>query len=97
MDDVADLVRECLPSEARPPEDATALFLIYALLVRAKGDATTAEDVHDAWSAWMATVNPEHDALLRFDELSPEARAQDTAYVHAIQEAARKLEEKRST
>ncbi|GAA1892483.1 DUF7701 domain-containing protein [Actinomadura bangladeshensis] len=94
IDDIADLVRGCLPSEALPPEDAAALFLIYALLVRAKGQATTAEDVHDAWSAWMATVNPEHDALLPFDELSVEARAQDAAYVRAIHDAALRLEKR---
>ncbi|MGP4027422.1 DUF7701 domain-containing protein [Actinomadura sp. 3N407] len=91
IEDAADLVRSCLPPEARPPEDAAPLFLIYALLARAKGEATTTEDVHDAWSAWMATVNPQHGALVRFDELPPEARAQDIAYVQAIHTAARQL------
>ncbi|MFE9101769.1 DUF7701 domain-containing protein [Actinomadura geliboluensis] len=91
IDEVAALVRDCLPPEARPPEDAAALFRIYAVLTRAKGKATTAEDVHDAWSAWMLTVDPTHPALLPFNALPQATQAQDKPYLEAIHKAASKL------
>ncbi len=71
LDPLADLIRSCLPSAARPPGGADDLFRLYAVLLRAKGTRVTDEDVHDAWSAWMQTVDDGHASLVPFEELSP--------------------------
>lgn len=85
----AALVRALLPREARPPEDADGLFLFYAVLLRAKGEAVTVADVHDAWAAWMEVRDPGHAALVPFDALGPATQREDLPYVRAIQAAAR--------
>jgi hypothetical protein len=85
----AALIRELLPPEARPPDGADGLFLIYAVLLRAKGEAVTAEDVHDAWAAWMELRDPGHAALVPFDALDAAIQGQDLPYVRAIHAAAR--------
>ncbi|MFB8778996.1 hypothetical protein VSS38_04645 [Streptomyces albogriseolus] len=92
LDPLADLIRSCLPSAAQPPGGADDLFRLYAVLLRAKGTRVTDEDVHDAWSAWMQTVDDGHASLVPFEELSPETRAADAPYAEAIREAARRLE-----
>ncbi|RJL31753.1 DUF7701 domain-containing protein [Bailinhaonella thermotolerans] len=84
LEKIAHRIRENLPAEARPPAEADALFLIYAVLVRAKGVATTAEDVHDAWAAWMLTVDPGHRSVLPYDELKPAVQNDDLPYLAAI-------------
>lgn len=60
------------------------LFRIYAVLALAKGVDTTSEDVHNAWVAWMAEHDPEHEALRPFSELAVADRAQDDPFVEAI-------------
>ncbi|MFF4506282.1 hypothetical protein [Streptomyces sp. NPDC001401] len=85
----AGLIRELLPPEARPPSEADDLFLLYAVLMRAKGEQVTVADVHDAWAAWTEPRNPDHAALVPFDELSPAVQREDEPYVQAIQAAAR--------
>jgi hypothetical protein len=91
LDHLASLIRSFLPSTAEPPADSDDLFRIYAVLLQAKGEQVTDEDVHDAWSAWMQSVNSSHHALVPFHELSPEIRAADTPYAEAIRSAARQL------
>lgn len=88
LDEIARLIRSCLPESAAPPDGAEGLFLYYAVLARAKGTATTAKDVHDAWVAWMSVIRPEHDALVPFDELKPDVQAEDAPYVEAVHRAA---------
>lgn len=83
----ARLIRSML-SDSTPPEDADSLFLIYAVLLRAKGADVTASDVHDAWAAWMQARNPDHPALQPFDQLEPATQQEDDAYVQAIRAAA---------
>ena len=85
----AALIRELLPPQARPPAEADGLFLLYAVLMRAKGEQVTAADVHDAWAAWMDNRDPGHTALVPFDELSLATQREDEPYVQAIQAAAR--------
>ncbi|MEV5510618.1 DUF7701 domain-containing protein [Streptomyces orinoci] len=87
--DDARLIQSHLPPQARPPEDADALFLIYAVLMRAKGLGVTDVDVHDAWAAWMETRNPGHPALVPFDSLDESTRLADLPYVQAIHAATR--------
>jgi hypothetical protein len=61
---------------------------MYAVLGLAKGRRTTAEDVHNAWVAWMVEMDPEHPALRPFSELSHEDRKQDAPFLDAILGAA---------
>ncbi|UFQ18357.1 MULTISPECIES: DUF7701 domain-containing protein [Streptomyces] len=91
LDPLADLIRSCLPPDATPPEDSDALFRLYAVLLRAKGEQVRDEDVHDAWSAWMQTIDSGHDALVPFEELTPQTRAADAPYAEAIRAAARRM------
>ncbi len=81
-------IQAALPDGVDAPEDSDSLFLIYAVLLRAKGAAVTAEDVHNAWAAWMAAREPEHDAIRPFAELDPAVRAEDSPYVAAIRRVA---------
>ncbi|WP_240805812.1 hypothetical protein [Streptomyces sp. BPSDS2] len=62
---------------------------MYAVLLKAKGEQVTDEDVHDAWSAWMQSVDSTHEALIPFGDLDPETRAFDAPYADAIRAAAR--------
>lgn len=84
----ADLIRQCLPAGVDVPDDSDDLFLIYAVLLRAKGTGTQAADVHDAWSAWMIGVDPGHNSLRPFDDLDPETRGEDSPFLLAIRAAA---------
>lgn len=61
------------------------LMRIYAVLCCTKGEATTNQDVHDAWSAWTDGRNPEHKSLVPFGELTAEVQDMDTPYREAIQ------------
>lgn len=67
------------------------LFRMYAVLARAKGTAVTAEDIHDAWCAWMSARNPEHAALVPFTELDRERQSQDEPFVQAVRAVALSL------
>ncbi|GGO10634.1 DUF7701 domain-containing protein [Microbispora bryophytorum] len=91
LDEIARRIRDNLPAEARPPAGANLLFLLYAVLVKVKGQATTLEDVHDAWAAWMQTVNPVHAALVPFSELAPMVQDEDLPYLRAIHRTAAQL------
>lgn len=61
---------------------------LYALLALVKGQATTLEDVHDAWSVWRNRDWPNHRSLRPFNELPPEVQEQDREYMDAIHRAA---------
>lgn len=83
---------EAVPSEQRPnTDDDLDLFRIYAVLARAKGLAVTHEDVHDAWCAWMASRDPDHSALVPFDQLGSAQQEQDIPFTRAISQVARDL------
>lgn len=59
----------------------------YTLLVLSKGANTTMEDVHDAWTAWMVTVRPDHKSLIPFNELPSEIQEYDrekTEIIHKV-------------
>ncbi|MGJ6969655.1 DUF7701 domain-containing protein [Streptosporangium sp. G11] len=88
LDADAHLIRSLLPAGAAPPDDAAGLFVLYAVLLRAKGEEVSAEDVHDAWSAWMSTRDPGHPALVPFADLPLSSRAADEPYAVAIRAAA---------
>ncbi|MGW5862080.1 DUF7701 domain-containing protein [Streptomyces sp. NPDC055239] len=90
LDPLADLIRSCLPSDAEPPADSDDLFRIYAVLLLAKGEQVSNEDVHNAWSAWMQSADSAHKALVPFSDLDTETRALDAPYTEAIRAAARR-------
>ena len=85
----AELIRSMLDKAVGVPGDSELLFLLYAVLMRAKGVDTTAADVHDAWVAWMQLSDPAHPALVPYDVLDPEIKEQDAPFVQAIRRAAR--------
>jgi hypothetical protein len=89
LTEAAQLIRENLPADAQPPTDADDLFLLYAVLLRSKGEQVTAADVHDAWVAWMEPRNPDHAAIVPFDELSAATQDMDCSYLRAIHAAAK--------
>ena len=84
LDDVANRIRSAVPPGDLPHDDTRNLFRLYALLMLAKGDKVDAEDVHNAWVAWMAEREPDHESLLPFADLPADVAAQDAPYVEAI-------------
>lgn len=76
-----------------PDENAEELLLLYAVLLRAKGTDITESDVHDAWSAWIASYDKDHESLVSYEELTPDVREQDGVFADAIQKAAQELEQ----
>lgn len=56
LDRLARLIRSQLPAEAQPPAGSGPLFRLYAVLLLAKGEHVTDEDVHNALAAWMQTT-----------------------------------------
>jgi hypothetical protein len=89
LDEDADLIRSLLSAEAEPPADSQGLFLLYAVLMRAKGEQTSLSDVHDAWAAWQLQKDPFHACLVPFTELDEQTRPLDVPYLHAIHAASR--------
>lgn len=93
LSDVADEIMRELPPDLVPSEGAGDLMLGYAVLCLAVGQAVTAENVHDAWTAWMTARGQEHDSMVPFEELSPEVQIEDEPFVSAIRRVANKLGE----
>ena len=88
LDADAELIRSCVPVGTGVPEDSDDLFVLYAVLMRAKGVGTQASDVHDAWSAWMSRREPKHESIRPFGQLSPVVQAGDAPFLTAIRRAA---------
>src|SRR3954470_1165615 len=91
LDDLAATIRGYAPASGLPPADLDSLFRLYAVLALAKGEAVTAEDVHNAWAAWMQQDDADHESLRPFDELDTSTQAADDPYVDAIRAAVREL------
>jgi hypothetical protein len=81
--ELAEAIRGQVPSRLIP-EGADDLFLIYAVLARAKGNRVTAEDVHDAWTAWMEIHRHQHESMVPFEQLPWGVRDEDRPFVEAI-------------
>ena len=85
FDQTARAIRERIPAELLPDEcGIDALFRLYALLVRVKGGAVTAEDVHDAWSIWMLGQHADHESIKPYAELDQSKREADHPFLDAI-------------
>lgn len=91
LDQVAATIREAVPVDALPEGDTTNLFLLYAVLLLAKGEDVTRRDVHNAWVAWTISKGEAHESLVPFDKLDPRTQAEDSPFVIAIRAAARAL------
>ena len=89
LDVDAELIRNCLPEGTQVPEDSGDLFILYALLMRAKGEGTQAADVHDAWSAWKSRSEPDHESIRPYHRLAPAIQNEDAPFLTAIRSAAR--------
>jgi hypothetical protein len=86
----AEIQRQAHP-DSLPPDDDLPLYRQYAVLLLAKGQAVTAEDVHNAWAAWASEHDAENEDLKPFKELSLSVQGRDQPYVDAIREVAAKL------
>ena len=90
---MARAIRAATPPDLLPHQaDLDALFRFYAVLARAKGDAVTASDVHDAWSAWTLNRGEGHEAVVPFEALAPDAQVEDEPFVEAIRTAVRETQ-----
>lgn len=93
LDEIADEIESRLSPDVLPSTGPSIhrLFRLYAVLVRAKGTAITDEDIHDAWSAWMADEDPAHSSLVPYAKLDPETRAGDRPFAEATRAVAARL------
>lgn len=91
LDELAEAIRRVVPPEALPDGDTFSLFRLYAVLLLAKGDHVTRADVHNAWVAWIAGQDVDHDSLVPFTDLNAETQDEDSPYVLAIRTVARSL------
>jgi hypothetical protein len=85
LDELGMRIRGFVPKSDLPEEETSDLFRLYAVLLLAKGQDITSEDVHNAWVAWMTTRDPNHESLRPFEELSEDVAADDEPYLNAIQ------------
>jgi hypothetical protein len=89
LDALAERIRSEVPASDLPDEDTDSLFRLYAVLLLAKGQEVTCDDVHNAWVAWMLDRRRDHDALVPFAELPVEVADSDAPFVAAIHSVAR--------
>ena len=85
LNQLADQIRAAVPPHL-VPNNAGELFLLYALLARAKGSKVMPEDVHDAWVAWMQSRGQTHPSMVPFAQLPSPKRDEDDPFVRAIRE-----------
>ncbi len=87
--EAAGQIRREVP-DVLPTANTDILFLMYAVLMFAKGEHVTREDVHNAWTAWMVARGKDRPSMVPFDRLSPETQAEDQPFVDAIVTVARR-------
>lgn len=88
LDDLAAKIRAHIPEDRMPDGNAEELLRMYAVLLRAKGADVTLSDIHDAWSAWMATRDGGHASLLAYENLPEAVRQEDRVFAMAVRRAA---------
>ena len=67
------------------------MFRFYAVLALAKGVNVNSEDVHNAWSAWMAGIEHQHASIRPYDQLPVDLRRDVLPFVSAIRQVAEGL------
>lgn len=88
LDRLAAEIQRTADPDSRPPDEDLPLYRLYAVLLLAKGQDVTAEDVHNAWAAWASEHQPSSQHLKPFKELSLSVQRKDAAYVDAIHQVA---------
>ncbi len=91
LDKIAAEIQRTANPEAIPPDEDLPLYRLYAIVLLAKGQDVTAEDVHNAWVAWASEHDPESRHLLPFKELSLPVQRRDETYVEAIRKVAERM------
>jgi hypothetical protein len=91
ISDIAQKIRREVPQEVLPEGDTDLLFLMYAVLALTVREDVRAEDVHDAWSAWMTYRDPSHESIKPFAQLSLKTKKTDQPFVYAIRKVASQL------
>jgi hypothetical protein len=89
LDSIANDIRGVVSPDALPEGDASNLFRSYAVLLLAKGESVTGEDVHNAWVAWMKEKGEQHESMVPFNELPIATQKEDSPFVLAIRQVAR--------
>ena len=84
LEDLAAEIEAEVPASALPDKRTQSLFIAHAALALAKGTATEASDVHDAWVAWMLGRGERHASMVPFDQLKPEIQGEDLPFLEAI-------------
>jgi hypothetical protein len=90
LNDIANEIRDEVPGSALPEGPTLPLFRLYGVLLLAKGADVSPRDVHNAWVAWMASRDPDHESLVPFDALDSATQEEDSPYVVAIKKVARR-------
>ena len=88
---IASRIRDRVHESTPPNQSEDELYLLYAVLMLVKGEAVTREDVHNAWAAWKAPIDPDHESIRPFAELPLSVQAEDDPYVEAIRAEAQAL------
>ena len=88
ISDLAAEIRGEVPEHLLPTENSDLLFLMYAVLLLAKGEGVRPEDVHNAWSGWMTFLGERHESLVPFNELPPGTQSEDDPFVKEIKRVA---------
>ena len=88
LDEIGDAIHDVVQRRRSPTRTRPILFRSYAVLLLAKGEAVTREDVHNAWVAWMASKGEEHGSMVPFAELPAGTQGEDSPFVLAIRRVA---------
>lgn len=91
IEEIANAIHARVHSDRLLPEGERGLYLNYAVLALTVGERVTRQNVHDAWSAWKALNDPDHESIQPFDQLDRGVRQEDEPFVHAIREVAETL------
>lgn len=83
IDRIAIAIHEAAEPLTDPTEDLS-LYRFYAVLLLAKGEAVTDEDVHNAYAAWASEHQPDLRSLVPFGALPEHVQQLDRPYTAAI-------------
>ncbi len=82
--EIASRIKAEVPESLLPDSETRNLFILYALIALSRGTSVTAEDVHNAWNAWMLLRGENHPSMVPFEELSKNKKEEDNPFLEAI-------------
>lgn len=91
LDKIAIDISKSADSDAIMSDEDLPLYRIYAVLLLAKGQDVTAEDVHNAWAAWACVYEPDSQNIIPFKELSHRVQQKDKLYVDTIHKVSKRM------